>query len=88
MQYGQSRGKIWTEEEDSYLVNMMNRFGYGNWERMRMQIRHAWQFKLDWFFKVRPRANRVGKCAIRTRHTPAAACSLATRPSCSGAAIF
>ena len=32
---------------------MMHRYGYGNWERMRMAIRHAWQFKFDWFFKSR-----------------------------------
>ena len=62
VQYAQSRGKIWTEEEDAYLVNMMNRFGYGNWERMRMQIRHAWQFKLDWFFKSR-NASELGRRA-------------------------
>ena len=62
MQYAQSRGKIWTEEEDAYLVNMMNRFGYGNWERMRMQIRHAWQFKLDWFFKARNAAELQRRC--------------------------
>ena len=43
VQYAQSRGKIWTEEEDAYLVNMMNRFGYGNWERIRVEIRNAWQ---------------------------------------------
>jgi len=51
--YGASRGKVWTEEEDAFLVNMMHTYGYGNWERIRVEIRNAWQFNFDWFFKSR-----------------------------------
>lgn len=65
--YGQSRGKIWTEEEDAYLVNMMHRYGYGNWERMRMAIRHAWQFKFDWFFKSRNALELQRRCDFLIR---------------------
>ena len=51
--YGASRGKVWTEEEDAFLINMMHTYGYGNWERIRVEIRNAWQFNFDWFFKSR-----------------------------------
>ena len=50
---GGVRGKIWSEEEDAYLVCMMHRHGYGQWERIRQEVRRAWQFKFDWFFKSR-----------------------------------
>jgi len=53
LNYGASRGKVWTEEEDAFLVNMMHLYGYGNWERIRVEIRNAWQFNFDWFFKSR-----------------------------------
>ena len=50
---GGVRGKIWSEEEDAFLVCMMHRHGYGQWERIRQEIRRAWQFKFDWFIKSR-----------------------------------
>jgi len=53
LNYGASRGKVWTEEEDAFLINMMHAYGYGNWERIRVEIRNAWQFNFDWFFKSR-----------------------------------
>lgn len=53
LQYGASRGKVWTEEEDAFLITMMHQYGYGNWERIRIEIRNAWQFNFDWFFKSR-----------------------------------
>lgn len=34
-----SQGKVFTEEEDAFLLNMMHRYGYGNWEVIRMEIR-------------------------------------------------
>jgi len=53
LNYGASRGKVWTDEEDAFLVNMMHLYGYGNWDRIRVEIRSAWQFNFDWFFKSR-----------------------------------
>lgn len=53
LSYGGNRGKVFTEDEDSFLVNMMHKHGYGNWEVIRMEIRQAWQFRFDWFFKSR-----------------------------------
>jgi hypothetical protein len=31
--------RVFTDEEDVFLVVLMHRFGYGNWERIRMEIR-------------------------------------------------
>ena len=62
LNYGASRGKVWTEEEDAFLLNMMHTYGYGNWERIRVEIRNAWQFNFDWFFKSR-NASELGRRA-------------------------
>merc|ERR1712139_666492 len=51
-----------TEEEDAFLLNMMHTYGYGNWERIRVEIRNAWQFNFDWFFKSR-NASELGRRA-------------------------
>lgn len=31
--------RSFTDEEDVFLVVLMHRLGYGNWERIRMEIR-------------------------------------------------
>ena len=64
---GGARGKIWTEDEDAFLVCMMHRHGYGAWERIRSEVRRAWQFKFDWFFKSRSSAElqRRGDVLLR-----------------------
>ena len=36
------QGKVFTEEEDAFLLNMMHRYGYGNWEVIRMEIRKVY----------------------------------------------
>ena len=52
--YGMAgKPKGYQEEEDSFLVAMMYRHGYGAAERIRMEIRRAWQFRFDWYFKSR-----------------------------------
>jgi SWI/SNF-related matrix-associated actin-dependent regulator of chromatin subfamily A member 5 len=63
--YGFSnRGKGYQEEEDSFLVCMMYRHGYGAAERIRMEIRRAWQFRFDWYFKSRTAADIQKRCDI------------------------
>ena len=46
---------------------MMHRHGYGKWERIRQEIRRAWQFKFDWFIKSRNAAElqRRGDVLLR-----------------------
>ena len=56
MQYGTSKGKNFTEEEDRYLICMLHKIGYDKetaYEELRRQIRCAPQFRFDWFLKSR-----------------------------------
>ena len=49
--YGANKGKIWTEEEDRFLICMTNQMGYGNWEELKLQVRQSWLFRFNWFIK-------------------------------------
>lgn len=40
--------RVFTDEEDVFLVVLMHRFGYGNWERIRMEIRKVRDSMLIW----------------------------------------
>lgn len=53
LQYGPSKGKAYSEEEDRFLVCKVNDLGYGQWEELKSEIRKSWRFKFDWFFKSR-----------------------------------
>ena len=57
-----SRG--YQEEEDAFLIHMMYRHGYGAAERIRMEIRRAWQFRFDWYFKSRSSHEISKRCDI------------------------
>lgn len=59
-----SRGKGYQEEEDAFLICMMYRHGYGAAERIRMEIRRAWQFRFDWYFKSRPAIEIQKRCEM------------------------
>lgn len=63
--YGSSnRGKGYQEDEDAFLACMMYRHGYGAAERIRMEIRRAWQFRFDWYFKSRNAQEIQKRCDI------------------------
>ena len=53
IKYGNNRGKLFTEEEDRFLVCMTNELGYGNWEELKREVRRAPDFRFDWLFKSR-----------------------------------
>lgn len=53
IQYGQNKGKAYTQEEDIFLICATHRVGYGNWDDLKREIRSAWQFRFDWFMKSR-----------------------------------
>lgn len=59
-----ARGKGYQDEEDSFLVCMMYRHGYGAAERIRMEIRRAWQFRMDWYFKSRSASDIQKRCDV------------------------
>uniref|UniRef100_A0A6U2D0V6 Uncharacterized protein n=2 Tax=Hemiselmis andersenii TaxID=464988 RepID=A0A6U2D0V6_HEMAN len=52
-QYGNAKGKAFTEEEDRFIVCMTHQLGYGRWEELKYEIRRSWNFRFDWFIKSR-----------------------------------
>jgi len=49
----QAREKFYTEEEDQFLICMIHKLGYGEWDKLKLEIRSSWQFCFDWFLKSR-----------------------------------
>ena len=63
--YGSAgKGRAYQEEEDAFLICMMYRHGYGAAERIRMEIRRAWQFRFDWYFKSRSAQEIQKRCDV------------------------
>ena len=62
LSYGTSKGKLYTEEEDAFLVYMMHKHGYGSWEKIRLEIKNSWLFQFDWFFKSRNTTEIQRRC--------------------------
>ena len=61
------RGRSYQEDEDAFLICMMHRHGYGAAERIRMEIRRAWQFRFDWYFKSRNAMEIQKRCDFLVR---------------------
>jgi SWI/SNF-related matrix-associated actin-dependent regulator of chromatin subfamily A member 5 len=61
------RGRSYQEDEDAFLICMMHRHGYGAAERIRMEIRRAWQFRFDWYFKSRNATEIQKRCDFLVR---------------------
>ena len=57
-----TKNRGYTEEEDSFLLCMMHRHGFGSVERIRLEIRRAWQFRFDWHFKSRSSQEIQKRC--------------------------
>lgn len=53
MVYANNRSKTFIDEEDRWLVCMTNKLGYGRWEDIKLEVRKAWQFRFNWWFKSR-----------------------------------
>jgi len=47
LKYGNNRGKLFTEEEDRFLVCMTNELGYGNWDDLKREVRRAPDFRFE-----------------------------------------
>jgi SWI/SNF-related matrix-associated actin-dependent regulator of chromatin subfamily A member 5 len=62
LNYGTAGKKGYTEEEDAFLIFMMYKHGYLNVERIRLEIRRAWQFRFDWYFKSRTSQDIHKRC--------------------------
>ena len=60
IKYGNNRGKLFTEEEDRFLVCMTHHVGYGAWEELQQEVRAAWAFRFDWWLRTRT-AQELGR---------------------------
>ncbi|CAD7702794.1 unnamed protein product [Ostreobium quekettii] len=62
IQYGANKGKAYTEEEDRFIVCMINQLGYGAWDELKSELRKNWRFRFDWFFKSRTPQELARRC--------------------------
>lgn len=70
MQFKYSQGQksfIYQQEEDAFLLTMMHRHGYGAARRIQLEIRRAWQFRFNWFFKSRSPEEIQKRCDVLVR---------------------
>lgn len=54
--YGQNKGKSYSEEEDRFLLVMLQKYTYGSddiYDHIRAEIKKSPMFRFDWFFKSR-----------------------------------
>lgn len=60
-----SKGKHYTEEEDRFLIVMLEKYGYGTenvYERIRHEIKQSPLFLFDWFLKSRTSQEITRRC--------------------------
>ncbi|KAI8337177.1 SNF2 family N-terminal domain-containing protein [Chlamydoabsidia padenii] len=66
IQYTQpTKGKNYTEEEDRFLLVMLEHYGYGNdsvYDNIRQDIRNSPLFRFDWFMKSRTSQEIARRC--------------------------
>lgn len=56
LQYGQSKGRLFTDDEDRFLLVRMNHYNFTReecWELIKRDIGEYPHFRFDWFFKSR-----------------------------------
>ncbi|KAI9337226.1 SNF2 family N-terminal domain-containing protein [Obelidium mucronatum] len=59
LNYGQSKGKNYTEDEDRFMLVCLEKYGYASedvYERMKEDIKQSPLFRFDWFIKSRTAA--------------------------------
>ncbi|KNC98614.1 uncharacterized protein SPPG_06295 [Spizellomyces punctatus DAOM BR117] len=65
IQYLQSKGKNFTEEEDRFLLVMLERFGYGSddvYDKILDEVKRSPLFRFDWFIKSRTAQEIQRRC--------------------------
>jgi hypothetical protein len=63
--YGHApKGWTYRQEEDAFLLTMMHRHGYGAARRIQLEIRRAWHFRFNWFFKSRSPHEIQKRCDV------------------------
>ncbi|KAI8566099.1 hypothetical protein RHMOL_Rhmol02G0013200 [Rhododendron molle] len=62
IQYGQNKGKLYNEECDRFMICMVNKLGYGNWDELKAAFRTSPLFRFDWFVKSRTTQELARRC--------------------------
>jgi SWI/SNF-related matrix-associated actin-dependent regulator of chromatin subfamily A member 5 len=65
IQYGSSKGKNYTEDEDRFLICLLYKLGFDKenvYDELRYSIRSAPQFRFDWFIKSRTAIELQRRC--------------------------
>ncbi|THU68957.1 hypothetical protein C4D60_Mb08t09300 [Musa balbisiana] len=70
IQYGQNKGKLYNEECDRFMLCMVHKLGYGNWDELKAAFRTSPLFRFDWFVKSRTTQELARRCDTLIRLTP------------------
>ncbi|KAL9668942.1 hypothetical protein QQ045_006483 [Rhodiola kirilowii] len=62
IQYGQNKGKLYNEECDRFMICMVHKLGYGNWDELKAAFRTSPLFRFDWFVKSRTTQELQRRC--------------------------
>ncbi|KAK8507091.1 hypothetical protein V6N13_069881 [Hibiscus sabdariffa] len=62
IQYGQNKGKLYNEECDRFMICMIHKLGYGNWDELKAAFRTSPLFRFDWFVKSRTTQELTRRC--------------------------
>ncbi|XP_026450096.1 ISWI chromatin-remodeling complex ATPase CHR11-like [Papaver somniferum] len=62
IQYGQNKGKLYNEECDRFMLCMVHKLGYGNWDELKAAFRTSPLFRFDWFVKSRTTQELARRC--------------------------
>ncbi|KAL7105006.1 hypothetical protein ACP275_07G018300 [Erythranthe tilingii] len=62
IQYGQNKGKLYNEECDRFMMCMIHKLGYGNWDELKAAFRTSPLFRFDWFVKSRTTQELARRC--------------------------
>ncbi|KAL5065360.1 hypothetical protein RYX36_027097, partial [Vicia faba] len=62
IQYGQNKGKLYNEECDRFMICMIHKLGYGNWDELKGAFRMSPLFRFDWFVKSRTTQELTRRC--------------------------
>ncbi|KAM0912464.1 hypothetical protein ACQ4PT_012784 [Festuca glaucescens] len=62
IQYGQNKGKFYNEECDRFMLCMVHKLAYGNWDELKAAFRMSPLFRFDWFVKSRTTQELARRC--------------------------
>ncbi|KAJ0963388.1 hypothetical protein J5N97_028510 [Dioscorea zingiberensis] len=67
IQYGQNKGKLYNEQCDRFMLCMVHKLGYGNWDEIKSAFRVSPLFRFDWFVKSRTPQELARRCDMLIR---------------------